>query len=608
MPQAASAKDFLQAIWGDQIGVAELTTITPKAVKPQQVRAYGFIYPDSLDIFLNSAQAHSSRDLNVYFGVCLRREQWAQGSRGTEANALSSYAVWTDLDFAGGNHKGRTVDPKTVQKMLSEFPRKPSIVVRSGGGIHVYWLLKEAAVGAELVTVKKINRSLGKHLGGDSVADLARVLRLPGTANFNCTPPTMAEVSYWHPENRYLLDDFDMLPDADEPSPPAAQAPRPPEAPKQYHLGTVQDVGGHEPRPTPTSALDDDVVRMIGKLVGEIWFEGWRHDMALCVSGWLAFAGVKVEHAVEAVRIASDKVGGDTQKRLKDVQDTYKKYVEGGEVKGRPSLETMVDEAFPPLAKDKAKKTLVAIGRLLPKPKGIASRGFVEPDFKILWLIKYTSNPAIWTSTIEKGGLKIVTKCDHDTFSKYENFCQSVMDQNTISPAAQLKNGQWRDLINQAKQDGLYEEREAPAEMRTSGAIEKGLEEFLAESHFNPDVGLLKKFPGHDEREAYFRVETFRSFLSDQGRSFNPNSVTERLRSLGWESGIRRFGKKVTRVWFKSILNPDGGGDSNGNGNGNGHGGNGHGGNGHNLHLLPAGEKLPEASDLFPKEVAEPEA
>lgn len=612
MPAAVTAKEFLEALWGDQVGIAELTTITPKAVKPQRLNAFGFMYPGALDAFITSALAHNSRELNVYMGVCLRREQWPQGGRGTEALALSTNAVWVDLDFKDGNHKGRTVDPEAARKMLAEFPKKPSIIVKSGGGIHVYWLLKEAAVGAELHTAKKVNRALNKYFGGDPVQDMARILRLPDTANYNCTPPVKAQVSWWHTEFRYLLDDFDFLPQADDPLASAATAATPasgqswvegtPPPPSK----TAAADSGHEPRPTPTTPLDEDVCRMMGKLFADIWFEGYRHEMALCVGGWLAFAGIKLEHAVDIVRIASDIKKGDTVKRIKDVTDTYAKFVTGGEVKGRPTLETMVDEAFPQLSKDKAKKTLEAIQKLMPRPKGLPSRGLAEADFKILWLTKYTSSPPVWTVTLEKEGKKIITKTEHSRFMKYEVFVEDVCDQNTLVPQAALKNPQWRGMINEARRNGLYDEQVAPPESRPAGAIEKGLEEFLAEGHYNPDIGIMKKFAGYDDDYTFIRLETFREFLKEQGRPFTPSQLTEKLKAMGWESRVRRFGKKTPHVWIKALLK--GGGHDPGNGGGNGNG-NGHSPNPKGPASNPDSEiALPKADELFPSNQEKAEA
>jgi len=131
-----SAKEFLQAIWGDEKGVAELTIIGSKLRKEGFKVAYPFSYPDSIDSFLSSATNHN-RTNNVYMGVCLRREKWASNSRGTEAVALSSGCIWAEFDFADQGHKGKTVPEEVARKALLEFPRKPSIINRSGGGIQV---------------------------------------------------------------------------------------------------------------------------------------------------------------------------------------------------------------------------------------------------------------------------------------------------------------------------------------------------------------------------------------------------------------------------------------------------------------------------------------
>ncbi len=600
MPPAVSPKEFLQALWGDQVGVAELTTITPRRDKVKQIRSYAFFYPGAIDAFVTSSLAHSSRSLNVHMGVCLRREEWPQGGRGTEELALSTHVVWVDLDFEGFGHKGRVVKKEDARKLLAEFPLKPSMIVDSGAGIHVYWILREPAVGAEIWRAKKINRALGKYFGGDTVGDMARVLRVPDTGNFNHDTPKNSFVSYWHPDRRYLLDDFDIVPaPVDEAAPQATSEPEAPGQPRTYHLKPQQPMGNpspaaHEPRPTPTTVLSEEAIRLTGKLFGDIWFDGWRHQMSLCVAGWMAFAGVSKECARKIVEGAATHVGGDVQQKLKNVEDTYEKFVAGGEIQGRPSLEIMIKESFPPLSKDKAIKVLDAIQKLLPRPKGSPSRGLIEPDFKILALVKYTSSPPVWTVTLEKEGQRIVTKTEHTRFMKYEVFVEDVCDQNTLVPQAALKNPQWRSMINEARRNGLYEEKQAPEELRFGGAIASGLDEFLGEAHHNPDLGILKKFPGHDDEYSFFQIETFRSFLKDRGHPFTQNQITEVLKAKGWESKVRRFGKKTPHVWIKALLknSTDEGGNGNGHGNGNG---NGHGPG------PSTPQEAPTNKDLFPE-------
>jgi hypothetical protein len=552
MAAVATAKQFLQALWGEQAGVAELTTITYKPAAAPIVKPYPWNYPDSLDSLLDAAKRHN-KHTNVYMGVCLRKERWKEGSRGTKALALSSTVIWLDLDFKG------QITREEAHRRINAFKLKPSIIVHTGGGVHVYWMLKELAVGGELGIVEKVNKAVAKNLGGDPTGDAARILRIPDHLNFKYDPPRPVEIIYWNPKKTYILSDFSFL--STETGFTLV-----PETINSNDLPETEQ--GHEARPTPTFILDDDTCRQLGKLFSHIWFEGTRHNMSLCVAGWLAFSGIKLEHAKTIVTIASNAVKGDTESKLKNVEDTYRKFVSGGEVKGRPSLETMVDELPAGPLKDQARKTLEQIQKLMPKQKG-APRGQAEPDFKILWLEKYTSEPAVWTATLEKDGRKLVTKTEHTRFMKYEVFVEDVFDQNELGPSAGLKNPQWRHMINEARRNGLYKETIAPPESKPAGAIEKGLEEFLAESHLNPDIGILKKFAGHDDDDSFYRLETFRGFLEDQGRKFSQNQLTEKLKAMGWESKVRRFGKKTVHVWVKTLLK---GGGSNGNGHSGGNG------------------------------------
>src|SRR4029079_6721885 len=101
------------------------------------------------------------------------------------------------------------------------------------------------------------------------------------------------------------------------------------------------------PRPEPAIGLSKELIDDLGKSFGDIWFEGARHQMALTVAGMLAYHNVKYDSAVAIITIASEMAGGDTSKRLKDVHDTYKKFILGGELQGAPALDKLIDTTFP---------------------------------------------------------------------------------------------------------------------------------------------------------------------------------------------------------------------------------------------------------------------
>ena len=95
-------------------------------------------------------------------------------------------ALYQDLDCEKlGLEKSEVVYIMWLLYYEEKIP-KPSLVVDSGRGLHVYWVIKNAPYGA-LQTWQELQDYLYhqlKHLGADKRAtDGARVLRLPNTIN-----------------------------------------------------------------------------------------------------------------------------------------------------------------------------------------------------------------------------------------------------------------------------------------------------------------------------------------------------------------------------------------------------------------------------------------
>lgn len=145
---------------------------------------------------------------NLYVGVATRQTS----KDGTAENCQQLTALFVDLDF-------KDVDEHTARTRLTTFPLAPSIVVHSGGGLHGYWLLREPLdVSTESARdeVKTLLRRLARYLGADTAcAEVARVLRLPGSVNFKYTPPRPVTVETLDATRRYNPSDFDELLPAD---------------------------------------------------------------------------------------------------------------------------------------------------------------------------------------------------------------------------------------------------------------------------------------------------------------------------------------------------------------------------------------------------------
>jgi len=74
---------------------------------------------------------HSSE--NIYFGACTRK-----GRDGSKKGVFEIPALWVDIDFKqfpGGRAE--------AEAKIAQFPLTPSIVVFTGGGFHLYWLLRK---------------------------------------------------------------------------------------------------------------------------------------------------------------------------------------------------------------------------------------------------------------------------------------------------------------------------------------------------------------------------------------------------------------------------------------------------------------------------------
>lgn len=114
---------------------------------------------------------------NVYFGVLPR-----------VAGVLpdSSHVVWADIDY-------KMSDEETAKKRVFDFPVAPHIIVSTGGGLHLYWLVEPVPTNK----LKAINKAIAAKIGGDPAStDTARILRVPGTLNVKYDPPRPCEIEY----------------------------------------------------------------------------------------------------------------------------------------------------------------------------------------------------------------------------------------------------------------------------------------------------------------------------------------------------------------------------------------------------------------------------
>lgn len=159
---------------------------------------------------------------NIYFspGICGQEKN----SKLSDPDIIGIPALWADVDIFHPAHAAQNL-PRTVQEAYTLIPDclPPSIIVHSGHGLQFWWLLKEVwtfdtpeekSRAKDILTrlqgyIRQRAQANGWHL--DSVQDLCRVMRLPGTVNRKIpTEPVWAQVIE-HNDCRYDPAELDEL-------------------------------------------------------------------------------------------------------------------------------------------------------------------------------------------------------------------------------------------------------------------------------------------------------------------------------------------------------------------------------------------------------------
>ena len=151
-----------------------------------------FTDPEKAAVFL-----FENKDEDMYVGAGLASADMGAHARATEDKVVALAGFYADVDFQSDVDKpGKRRPPREIAlELLQAMPLFPSMIIDTGHGYHGWWLFKEPhAIDSpeELARVKSIARGWATMLQGrakqkgydiDSVFDLARVMRAPGTMN-----------------------------------------------------------------------------------------------------------------------------------------------------------------------------------------------------------------------------------------------------------------------------------------------------------------------------------------------------------------------------------------------------------------------------------------
>jgi len=147
---------------------------------------------------------------DLYLSVGTHNEP--QPTRGGESTIISIPGFWSDLDIGEIGHKPASLpNPPTESEALSivEGLPEPSMLMHSGGGLQAFWIFENGPwIFSDAEDKAKAKKAIqewanlleekGKERGFhvDKVADLARILRVPGSQNHKTGTPRPVQIRW----------------------------------------------------------------------------------------------------------------------------------------------------------------------------------------------------------------------------------------------------------------------------------------------------------------------------------------------------------------------------------------------------------------------------
>lgn len=146
----------------------------------------------------------TTQPLDYFFGVSTRKD-----GQGNKENVIQIPALWMDIDF-------KDTGLKEFVPQIMAYPIRPTAIIKSGGGLHVYWRLSEPLGKEDIPKVEEYLKRIAIHFKADlQAAECARILRVPYTRNCKYNPPRVTEILVLNEQRECDLHDFDnYLPEA----------------------------------------------------------------------------------------------------------------------------------------------------------------------------------------------------------------------------------------------------------------------------------------------------------------------------------------------------------------------------------------------------------
>lgn len=210
-------REFLKRVVGDSDGGMVITS--PRST------GYGWseVWSEEFEKVEPALESFKERDTGIYFGLG-RFNQSDKGYQRRQLNCKSLKSFWFDIDAGEDKFRRRPdqayeTQEEALQALVAFIKesgiQKPTYIVSSGAGLHVYWVMDTPIVPTEWRPAAIKFGAIAKHFGlrvdSTRTADHASVLRVPGTMHKSGVPVTILRKADLDLEAEDFIDTLDNL-------------------------------------------------------------------------------------------------------------------------------------------------------------------------------------------------------------------------------------------------------------------------------------------------------------------------------------------------------------------------------------------------------------
>ena len=167
---------------------------------------------DSIDAVIHAANNLDTQKLNTFYGLATFKD----GTNRKSENVRHLKSFFLDLDCGEGkDYPNQTEAINALRGFVKTLSLPKPVMVSSGYGVHVYWILEDTVHPDEWTPVatqlKKMCVEYGLRADPAVTADTARVLRVPGTHNHKGDTPKQVKVLGIEPPTLVNFESFTDL-------------------------------------------------------------------------------------------------------------------------------------------------------------------------------------------------------------------------------------------------------------------------------------------------------------------------------------------------------------------------------------------------------------